>query len=172
MIRSAFVALAALGVSALLPSLPAEETPAPPIVNFRALLSLIPPALPGWTAAKPEGNTTKMGAFELTQVSCEYTKGDSRASLQIMDYALNREMMKGLMLAWQFSNESTDGYQKSITLDGVPGFETWEESSKTTSVFLAVADRYWVHVEVTGEAAGVAREILKKLDLKALGAVK
>jgi hypothetical protein len=154
-------------------SLRADDPPkGPPVVSFKLLLPFLPAALPGWTAEKPEGNTMRMGPMEITTVSAKFTKGDSSASIEIIDYSLQREVMKGLMLGWQFSNESTEGYQKGVNVDGVPGYETFTEADKETNLFLVVGDRYWLHVNVRGEKSELARAWLEKIDLKALAAVK
>ena len=154
-------------------SLHAEDAPpGPPVVGFKLLLSFLPSALPGWNAEKPEGNTMRMGPMEITTVSAKFTKGDSTASVEIIDYALQREVMKGMMLGWQFSNESTEGYQKGVTIDGIPGYETYSEADKETNLFVIAGDRYWVHVEVRGEKPEVARAWLGQMNLKGLAAVR
>ncbi len=142
------------------------------MVSFKHLLRFLPAALPGWTAEKPEGNTMRMGPMEITTVSAKFTKGDSTTSVEIIDYSLQREVMKGLMMGWQFSNESTDGYQKGVTIDGVPGYETFSEADKETNLFVIVGDRYWVHLEVRGEKPDAARAWLGKMDLKGLAEVR
>ncbi len=169
-VRTSLVLLALLATAPL----GAEDAPpkGEPVVNFKQLLPFLPSDLSGWTAGKPEGNTMRMGAVELTTVSRDYKKGENTSQIQIIDYSLQREIIQGMTAMWQFSNESTDGYQKSFTVDGLKGFETWNESDKKTEVFVMVADRYWVHLEVTGEKPEVAREWLKKIDLKALAALK
>ncbi|OAI42106.1 hypothetical protein AYO41_01100 [Verrucomicrobia bacterium SCGC AG-212-E04] len=151
----------------------AEDPPkGPPVVSFKLLLPFLPAALAGWSAEKPEGNTIRMGAMEITTVSTKFNKGDSTASVEIIDYALQREVMKGLMLGWQFSNESTEGYQKGVKIDGVPAYETFTEADRETNLFLVVGDRYWLHINVRGEQPEVARAWLGKVDLKALADVK
>lgn len=152
---------------------PAADPPkGPPIVSFKLLLPFLPAPPTGWTAEKPEGNTIRMGAVEMTVVSGKYANGDNTSSVEIIDYAWQRDMMKGLTMGWQFSNESTDGYQKGINIDGTPGYETFSESDKTTNVFVIAGDRFFVHVEVKGEKSEVARAWLAKIDLKALAEVK
>jgi hypothetical protein len=151
---------------------PPPAPPGPPVVNFRVLLGFLPAALAGWSADKPEGNTMRLGQLEVTTVSDKYSKGGSSANIEIIDYSLQRDMMKSMAMGWQFSNESTEGYQKALTIDGAPGYETFTEADKTTDLFLVVGDRYWVHVEVRGEKPDVARTWLDRIDLKSLSATK
>jgi len=149
-----------------------DSPPGPPVVSFKLLLPFLPTALPGWTAEKPEGNTLRMGPMEITTVSAKFTKGNSTTSVEIIDYSLQREVMKGMMMGWQFSNENTDGYQKGVTIDGVPGYETFSESDLETNLFVIAGDRFWVHVETRGEKPEAARGWLGKIDLKGLAEVR
>lgn len=151
---------------------PAEPAKGPPIVSFKSLLAFLPAAPEGWTAEKPEGNTVRMGAVEMTVVTAKYAKGESTASIEIIDYAWQRDTMKGLTMGWQLSNESTDGYQRGFSVDGSPGYETFSQADKIGNVFLIAGDRFFVHIEIQGEKAGTAREWLQKIDLKALATTK
>src|SRR5438046_6391743 len=47
------------------------------VVDYSKLLPLLPDAPPGWTADKPEGSTTDVGGFKLTNVPRDYPKGTS-----------------------------------------------------------------------------------------------
>jgi hypothetical protein len=151
---------------------PPAAPPGPPVVNFKVLLGFLPAALAGWSADKPEGNTLRLGQLEITTVSDKYSKGDSSANIEIVDYSLQRDMIKNMTMGWQFSNESTEGYQKAVTVGGAPGYETYNEADKTTDLFLIVGERFWVHVEVRGEKPEIARAWLGKIDLRALAAFK
>lgn len=170
--RSCLLAIAwivALGPASLRAQ---DSPPGPPVVSFKLLLPFLPSALPGWNAEKPEGNTMRMGPMEITTVSAKFTKGDSTTSVEIIDYSLQRELMKGLMMGWQFSNESNEGYQKGVTIDGFRGYETFSEADKETNLFIIAGERYWVHIEVRGERPDAARAWLGKMDLKGLAEVK
>lgn len=168
MLRSLLAALALLVATPL--ALPAQEKPA--VVDFKRILPLLPTAPAGWEAKKPEGNTLRMGPVQLTNAGAEFTKGGSKVKVQIIDYAAQRDVMKGLSATWEFSNESAEGYAKTVTVDGAKGYETWVSSSKQLNLFVIVAERFWVHIEVQGEAPEAAREWLGKVDLKALAALR
>ena len=151
---------------------PADSPPGPPVVDSNVLLGYLPQALAGWTAEKPSGNTSQVGSFEVTTVADRYSKGESCTNIEIVDYSLQREMMKSMTMGWHFSNENADGYQKSVTVEGLPGYETFTAADKTTELFLVVGDRFWLHVEVRGEKPEVARAWLDRMDLKSLAAAK
>ncbi len=151
---------------------PADAPPGPPVVNFKVLIGFLPAALAGWTAEKPDGNTALVGPHEITTVSDRYSKGESCANIEIVDYSPQREMMKSMTMGWHFSNENAEGYQRAVTIEGAPGYETFTAADKTTDLFLVVGERYWLHVEVRGEKPEVARAWLARIDLKSLAAVK
>ena len=92
--------------------------------------------------------------------------------MEIFDYALQRDTLGGMISGWNFSNESTEGWQKAVKVDGFPAFETWEEEGKKFETFVAVASRFWVHVQVTGESADDARRWVKAVDYKRLEGMK
>ena len=173
------LALAAAGLALLpVPAGAQDPTPAesrPPAVDFKRLLPLLPAAPAGWALeGKPRGNTLQLGAYGMANVEAEFKKdgGAAEAKVEIFDYALQREALGGMMSGWNFSNESTEGWQKSVKVDGFPGFETWEDEGKKFETFVAVAGRFWVHVQVTGEAADDARRWVKAVDLKRLDGMK
>lgn len=172
MLRTLAPALtAAVALLALAPSaLPAQDKPT--VVDYKSILPLLPSAPSGWTAKKPEGNTLRMGPVQLTNASAEFTKDASKVKISIIDYAVQRDVMKGLSASWQFANESSEGYAKTISVDGFNGYETWVSANKQLNIFLIVAERYWVHVELQGEAPESGREWLGKVNLKALAALK
>ena len=149
-----------------------DSPPGPPVVNFKVLLGFLPSALADWTADKPDGNTVQVGQLDITTVHDRYSKGESCVNIEIVDYSLQREMMKSMTMGWHFSNENAEGYQRAVTIEGVPGYETFTEADKTTDLFLVVGERYWLHVEVRGEKPEVARTWLARIDLKSLADAK
>ena len=46
------------------------------VVDYTKLLPLLPDAPSGWTADKPNGSTTDVGGFKLTNVHRDYHKGE------------------------------------------------------------------------------------------------
>src|SRR5438067_13268886 len=62
---------------------------APEVVDFSKLIPLLPEAPPEWTADKPEGSTSDVGGFKLTNVHRDYKKGEGdnvpTASISILD---------------------------------------------------------------------------------------
>jgi hypothetical protein len=146
------------------------------VVDFSKLLPLLPNAPPGWTADKPDGSTTDAGGFKLTNVHRDYRKGEGEsaptASISILDSAANPDYVESTTAAWKSTTTSTDGYSKPVTLDGNPGFETFENDGKHGALWLMVAKRYFVQIEAKGQEPAALQEWAKRVDLKKLAEVK
>jgi hypothetical protein len=149
---------------------------APEVVDYHKLLSLLPDAPTGWTTDEPEGSTSEVGGFTLTNVHRDYKKGSGdnapTAAISILDSAANPEYASATTAAWNYNSETLEGYSKSITIDGNPGFEAYETERKHGSLWLMVAKRYFVQVELTGQDPKELQQWAKKLDLKKLAEIK
>ncbi|MEP6698600.1 MAG: hypothetical protein ABJB09_02625 [Verrucomicrobiota bacterium] len=154
----------------------AEEPPLSEVVDFSKLLPLLPDGLTGWTADKPEGSTDDAGGAKITNVHRDYRKGDAgdapTTSISILDSAANPEYVTATISAWNTSTSGPEGYTKSLTVEGMPGFETFENENKHGTLWLMVAKRYVLQIETQGQDAKELQEWLKRVDLKKLAAVK
>jgi hypothetical protein len=146
------------------------------VVNFEKLLPILPEPPSGWTSEKPEGSTTDAGTAKITTVHRDYKKGDAdnspTTSISIIDAAGNPEMAEAAKAGWNFSQTSTEGYAKSIKAGDDPGFEAYEKDNKHGSLYVLVAKRYLLQVEMYNQDAPALQEWLKRVDLKKLAAVK
>jgi hypothetical protein len=171
--------LASVGI-VLAPTLVRAQAPPPPdapdVVDFSKLLPLLPDAPPGWTTDKPEGSTSDVGGFKLTNVHRDYKKGEGdnspTASISILDSAANPDYASATTAAWNYNSETSEGYSKSVTVDGYPGFEAFESDRKHGTLWLMVAKRYFVQVELQGEDPKRLQEWVKRVDLKKLAEIK
>src|SRR3954466_290072 len=149
---------------------------APDVVDYHKLLSLLPEAPAGWTADEAEGSTSEVGGFTLTNVHRDYKKGNGNnvptAAISILDSAANPEYATATTAAWNYNSETLEGYSKSITVEGNPGFEAYETERKHGSLWLMVAKRYFVQVELTGADPKELQQWVKRLDLKKLAEIK
>jgi hypothetical protein len=172
------VLAASCGAAALaITSLHAADEPAKKeVVNFSQLLPLPPEAPAGWTADKPEGSTVDAGGFKMTNVHRDYHKGDAgdapTVAISIIDAAANQEYIGMTTAAWNFSSESTEGYSKSINVDGQPGFETFENEGKHGTLWLLIGNRFFLEIETHYQDAKELQEWLKRIDLKKLATIK
>jgi hypothetical protein len=155
----------------------AQDVPAAvEVVDFSKLLPLLPDGPAGWIADKPEGSTTDAGGFKLTTVHRDYKKGEAEnaptTSISILDSAANPDYVASTTAAWNFSSSTTEGYTKSVTIEGNPGFETFENEGKHGTFWLMVARRYFLQIETQGQDAKALQEWVKRVDLKKLAEVK
>jgi hypothetical protein len=149
---------------------------APEVVDYHKLLPLLPEAPAGWTADEPEGSTSDIGGFRLTNVHRDYKKGAGdnvpTAAISILDSAANPEYASTTTAAWNYNSETSEGYSKSITIDGNPGFEAYETERKHGSLWLMVAKRYFVQIELQQQDPKELQQWIKRVDLKKLAEIK
>ncbi|MGD9904231.1 MAG: hypothetical protein AB7U83_12265 [Vicinamibacterales bacterium] len=120
--------------------------PADP-VSFRDLQTAFP-AVDGWTMDKPRGERmTSPVAF--SQTEARYRNGDARIEVKIVDSAFQQLLVApwAMFLAAGYEKETDDGYEKSTTVAGHPGFEKWNDRRKSGELNLVVAKRFLVSVD-------------------------
>jgi len=165
------VALAFAGVTRA-----AEEPQLAEVVDFSKLIPILaePPA--GWTADKAEGSTDDIGGTKITSVHRDYKKGEGdtapTTSISILDSAANPDYVASTTAAWSMSTSTPEGYTKTLTIEGMPGFETFENEGKHGTLWLMVAKRYVLTIETQNQESKDLQEWLKRIDVKKLAAVK
>jgi hypothetical protein len=176
-VRAGFVALALL-ISFATGLTYAQNEPilVPDVVDYEKLLPILPDAPPGWTADKAEGSTEDAGGFRITNVHRDYHKGEgnkaSSAAISILDSAANPDYVSATTTAWNNNTETTEGYGKSVTIDGNPGFEAFERESKHATLWVMIANRYFLQIELQNQDPKDLQEWIKRVDLKKLAAIK
>jgi hypothetical protein len=157
----------------------AAEEPAPlipSVVDFSKLIPFLPEAPATWTADKAEGSTDDIGGTKITSVHRDYKKGDGdtapTTSISILDSAANPDYVSSTTAAWSMSTSTPEGYTKTLTIEGMPGFETFENEGKHGTLWLMVAKRYVLTIETQNQEAKDLQEWLKRIDVKKLAAVK
>lgn len=126
----------------------------------------------GWEAEKVEGQTVDAGGLKLTTAEREYRKGSNTVRVQLMDYSESAPMLQAITAMWAFSSETTEGYQKGVSIEGAKGMETYENAPKKGSLMLLVGGRYLLQIETQGLPAAEMQAWLKRIDLKKLADVK
>jgi hypothetical protein len=169
----AFLAL----MAALVPMLRAgDATKQLEPVHFSKLIPLLPAAPSGWTARDPEGSTMDAAGFKMTTVERAYAKGEAEnapsVSVNIIDCASNKQFHDATTAMWSFSQESTEGYMRSVGMDGNPGFETYDKNNRSGQLWVVVGQRFFVHIETTNLDPAELQAWMKWIDLKKLAALK
>ncbi len=148
----------------------------PESAEVKKLLPLLPEPPEGWKADPAEGSADSMGDTQITTVHRDYVKGEGDAaattSISILDSIANPGYVEATTSAWNSSTSDEEGYAKSITIEDSPGFETFENNGKHGTLWLVIAKRYILQIEITAQEASELQEWLKRIDLKKIADVK
>jgi len=154
----------------------AEEPQLVEVVAPSKLFPFLPDGPTGWTADKPEGSTDDASGVKITSVHRDYKKGTAdnapTTSISILDSAANPDYVAATTAAWNLSTSTPEGYTKALTIEGMPGFETFENEGKHGTLWLMVAKRYVLQIETQGQDAKDLQDWLKRVDVKKLSEVK
>ena len=84
----------------------------------------------------------------------------------------NPDYVSATTAAWNNNSETGEGYSKSVTIEGNPGFEAFEKESKHATLWVMVANRYFLQIELQNQDPKDLQEWIKRVDLKKLAAIK
>lgn len=150
----------------------------PDVADPAKLIPILPEPPSGWTAEKAEGSSDDVGGFKITNVHRDYRKGAPdaadalTASISILDSVANPDYVEATTNGWKQTSETPEGYSKSVTIDGNPGFEAYEKDQKQASLWVMVAKRYFVEVQLQNQEPKELQEWIKRVDLKKLAEIK
>ncbi len=171
-----FALTLALGFAAI--GLRAQDEPnlIPDVVDPAKLIPILPDAPAGWTAENPEGSSDDVGGFKITNVHRDYRKGEGAdaptAAISILDSVANPDYVEATSGAWKQSSETPEGYGKPVTIDGNPGREDYDKEQKHAMLWVMVAKRYFVTIELQKQDPKQLQEWIKRVDLKKLAEIK
>lgn len=142
-------------------------------VSFRDLQALFP-EYDGWTKEKPTGE--KMTSpFAYSQAEGRYTKGESTIELKMVDSGFNQLLLApyALFLQSGYEKETSDGYEKAITVNGQPGWEKWNSGSKDGELNALAGKRFLVQIEGRDiPDTKVLHDFASKIDMNKLAGLK
>lgn len=142
-------------------------------VSFRDLQTVFP-EVGGWEREKPTGQRMNM-PVPFSEAEIEYRKDDARIELKIMDSGLNQILIAPFSAFLQagYEQETENGYQKSLTVKGYPGWEEFDTDSNHGQLNALVGKRFIVSIEGNGiKDTKLLHEFAGKLDLKKLEGMK
>jgi hypothetical protein len=170
------VLVLALGFTAVGMRAQNEPNLIPDVVDPAKLIPILPEAPTGWTAEKAEGSSDDVGGFKITNVHRDYRKGDAAgaptAAISILDSVANPDYVEATTGAWNQANETAEGYGKPVTIAGNPGREDYDKERKHASLWVMVAKRYFVQIELQNQDPKELQEWIKRVDLKKLAEIK
>ena len=166
----------AIGLAAA--GLRAQDEPSliPDVADPATLIPILPEPPTGWTAEKAEGSSDDVGGFKITNVHRDYQKGEGpdapTASISILDSVANPDYVEATTNGWKQNSETPDGYAKAVTIDSNPGFEAYDKDQKQATLWVMLAKRYFVTVELHNLDPKDLQEWIKRVDLKKLAEIK
>ena len=79
------------------------------------------------------------GGFPITTASRVYVKGTSdnapTSTLSIIDSANNQQFQDATKAMWNATSKTPEGYDKTVTVSGLPGFEHFSNTDKTGALW-------------------------------------
>jgi hypothetical protein len=142
-------------------------------VSFRELMTLFPD-LDGWEKEKPTGE--RMNApFAFSRAEVRYKKGDARVELKIVDAGFSQLFLApySMFLQAGYEKETSSGYEKSMPINGQPGWEKWNTDGKDGELNALVGKRFLVTVEGRNvEDVKFLHQVAGKVDMAKLAAMK
>ena len=132
-----------------------ENMPAVETVHFSKLIEALPDVPAGWTATDPKGATTQMGQAKISNAKRQYREdgGEREITVSIDDFAFHKMLYLPLFMAAKFSQETTEGYKKGITVGDWPGMDEYNYQRKRGQRALLVHKRYHVKIAVRNAAS-------------------
>lgn len=142
------------------------------LMSFKDLMEYLPDIPQGWTAQKPQGETNSFGDYGVSQVSQTFKRedNDKQIKVSIFDGAFNSILSAPFQLTTEFNRESTQSYNKAVTIDNIPGREIYNYSNKQGSLHLLVDSRFLVQIEGSNIEEADLREWWRSLDRQSLRA--
>lgn len=142
-------------------------------VNFKQLQEFLPKIdLPGYTKGKPTGQSSSAMGMSSSEASLKYVKDEETVEVNISDVTGVPMALAGLALmgATEFENQTENGYEKSVKIQGFPGTEKAETGeSKSAEIQIIVGNRFIVRVSGSGMSdAALLRKLLDSMNLAGL----
>jgi hypothetical protein len=142
-------------------------------VTFQALQTTLP-EIAGWEMRKPRGE--RMTApVPFAQTETTYRKGDTSVDVKVVDSGFAPLLIApwSMMLASGYSRETSEGYEKAVSVGGQPAFEKWNSDSKDGELNILVNKRFLVTIDGNDIADTRAlHEIAERMDFAKFATLK
>ena len=148
----------------------------PDVVDPAKLIPILPEPPAGWMAEKAEGSSDDVGGFKITNVHRDYKKGETAdaptAAISIIDSVASPDYVEVATAGWDKNTDTPEGYAKPVTIEGNPGREDYDKEQKHASLWVMVAKRYFIEIELQNQEPKELQEWIKRIDLKKLAEIK
>jgi hypothetical protein len=142
-------------------------------VTFQALQTMLP-EVSGWTMGKPRGERMT-SPVPFSQSEAAYTQGNARIEVKVVDSGYSALLIApwSMMLASGYSRETSEGYEKAVSVAGQPAFEKWNSEAKDGELNIFVDKRFLVTIEGDRlDDMQTLRDFAGKMDFGKLAALK
>lgn len=150
----------------------ADGKPVEPVATDAIKATL--PTVAGWDMAAPDAERMT-SPIAYSQVEVGYQKGDAKIDVKVVDTAFAQMLIApwSMFLASGYSRENGEGYEKSVSVGGNPGFEKFDNGSKRGELNVIVGKRFMVTIEGRDLAdTKVLHEFASKMDFAKIAALK
>ena len=105
------------------------------------------PTVSGWEMGKPRGERMS-SPFPYSKTESSFKNGGQSVRVTITDAAGAAMMLipVRMMVATGYSKETSDGYEKAVTVNGQPAVEKWQPERKDGELTILANDRFVVEV--------------------------
>jgi len=136
-------------------------------VNFKELIPVLAAVkINGWTAGVPTGQTIT-SPFEASEASVEFTQGDKRLEVAILDGG--PQMGAALASIGQMALESTEISIKPVQIQGCKGSMNISKTDNEADLLLSVGAKLVVSLHLSGSTdAEILKAAAGQLDLAKL----
>jgi hypothetical protein len=142
------------------------------VVSFKKLQEFLPKVdLAGFSKGKPGGETSSAMGMSTSEARVTYEKGDGVSiEVKISDMAgiPFAQMGASMMGMTEFENETENGYEKSVKVQGFAGTEKVDnsEDGKSCDIMLFVGSRFSVELQGRGTSdASLLHKLLEGMNL-------
>jgi hypothetical protein len=141
-------------------------------VRFQDLQTALP-EVSGWQRGTPTGERMT-SPVPFSQSEADYTMGDATISVKVVDSAFSQLLIApwAMFLTAGYERETSEGYEKSVTIGGNPGFERFNKDAKDGELNIVVAKRFLVTIDGNNISdTKVLHEFASKIDAAKLDAL-
>jgi hypothetical protein len=142
-------------------------------VSFQELISALPD-VSGWQRATPTGERMT-SPIPFSQAEADYTKGNASINVKVVDSGFSQMLIApwAMFLTTGYERQTSDGYEKALSVGGNPAFEKWSTSGKDGELNIVVGKRFLVTIDGNNIAdTKVLHEFASKLDANKLASLK